>query len=59
MIFFGNALPDFVKADQAFKRRPSLLELSRRLVNHAEYDGTEKTHALANRRRPPDNPVSW
>ena len=48
MIFFGNVLPDFVKADQAFKRRPSLLELSKRFVNAEEYDKDDKTQTLAN-----------
>ena len=48
MIFFGNVLPDFVNADQAFKRRPSLLELSRRFVNEDEYDSTDKTQVIAN-----------
>ncbi len=48
MLCFGSVLPDFAKADQAFKRRPLLLELSRRFANEEEYDTTDKAHAFAN-----------
>jgi hypothetical protein len=48
MLFFGNQLPDFMNADQAFKRRPSLLELSKRFVSADEYDPSDPTLALVN-----------
>ena len=48
MIFFGNVIPDMKNADMAFKRRPSLMEITTRFVSDKDYNPNDKTHSLVN-----------
>jgi hypothetical protein len=50
MIFFGNTIPPFHGATEAFKRRPSLMQIDTRFVSDAEFDATDRTHSKADSR---------
>ncbi|CAE8720391.1 unnamed protein product [Polarella glacialis] len=48
MTFFGNVVMDAKNADDAFKRRPSMMEITARFVTRDDYDPNDKTHTLVN-----------
>jgi hypothetical protein len=50
LLFYGNVVPEMRNADTAFKRRPSLMEISTEFVSQKDFDGTNKLHVLADER---------
>jgi len=50
LMMYGNVVPEMRNADPAFKRRPSLMEISTEFVSVDKYDEHNKLHNIADER---------